>query len=134
MEQLVAAAQLRKLFIVTNSFLECNSINSHKLECNDTQRQQKLARPLHKKSFPLRFSSVNVTKLQFPADLVTFTEEILDENLHVLCSDYLCAVFIFIKTGLYRSVFCTYSLGKLVLFVFLCFLCFLFFCLFVRVC
>ena len=27
------------------------------------------------------------TKLQFPADLVTFTEEILHGNLHFLCSD-----------------------------------------------
>ena len=42
---------------------------------------------LHKKSsFPLRISSVNVTKPQFPADLVTFTEEILNGKLQFLCS------------------------------------------------
>ena len=41
---------------------------------------------LHKKSsFPLRISSINVTKSQFPADLVTFTEEILNGKLHFLC-------------------------------------------------
>ena len=36
--------------------------------------------------FPLRFSSVNVTNPQFPADLVTFTEEIFNGILHFLCS------------------------------------------------
>ena len=51
---------------------------------------------LHKKwSFPLRIPSVNVTKsevswhsfmAQFTADLVTFTEEILDGKLHFLYS------------------------------------------------
>ena len=51
---------------------------------------------LHKKwSFPLRIFSVNVTKPQFPhiywrnpdpADFLTFTEEILNEKLHFLCS------------------------------------------------
>ena len=45
--------------------------------------------PLHKLwSFPLRISSVNVTKSQFPADLVTFTAEILDGKFHFLCSDF----------------------------------------------
>ena len=40
---------------------------------------------LHKKwSFSLRISPVNVTKCS--ADLVTFTEEILSEKLHFLCS------------------------------------------------
>ena len=40
---------------------------------------------LHKKrGFPLRISSVNVTK--FPADLVTFTEEILNGKLYFLYS------------------------------------------------
>ena len=41
---------------------------------------------MHKKrSFPLRISAVNVVKRdQFPADLVTFTEEILNEILHFL--------------------------------------------------
>ena len=38
---------------------------------------------LHKKwSFSLRISSANV------ADLITFTEEILNGKLHFLCSDY----------------------------------------------
>ena len=35
-----------------------------------------------KKGFPLKTSSVNV----ITADLVTFTEEILDGKLHFLCS------------------------------------------------
>ena len=38
------------------------------------------------KSFPLRISAVSVTKPQFPADVVTFTEEILNRKLHFLCS------------------------------------------------
>ena len=29
-------------------------------------------------------------KMEFPADLVTFTEEILNEKLHFLCSDCYC--------------------------------------------
>ena len=37
-------------------------------------------------SFPLRISSVNVTKPQIPADLVTFTEEIFNGKFHLLCS------------------------------------------------
>ena len=42
---------------------------------------------MHKKwSFPLGISSVNVTKPQKFADLVTFIEEILDGKLHFLCS------------------------------------------------
>ena len=36
-------------------------------------------------SFPLRISSVNVTK---SADLVTFTEEIRNGKLHILCSAF----------------------------------------------
>ena len=46
--------------------------------------------PLYKEwSFPLRISSVNVSKAQFPADLVTFIEEILNGKLHFLCSVYI---------------------------------------------
>ena len=42
---------------------------------------------LHRKwSFPLMISSVNVIKLQFHVDLVTFTEEILNTKPHYLCS------------------------------------------------
>ena len=42
---------------------------------------------LHKKWwFPLMISLVNVTKFQKTADLVTFTEEILNGKLHFLCS------------------------------------------------
>ena len=42
---------------------------------------------LHKKwSFPLRISSVKVTKSAFPANLVIFTEEILNRKLPYLCS------------------------------------------------
>ena len=39
------------------------------------------------KSFPLRFSSINVTKSEI-ADLVAFTEEILNGKLHFSCSVY----------------------------------------------
>ena len=31
---------------------------------------------------------------QFPADLVTFTEEIHNGKLHFLCSDYTIAVYV----------------------------------------
>ena len=42
---------------------------------------------LHKKwSIPLRISSVNVSKPQFSANLVIFTEEIHDRKLYFLCS------------------------------------------------
>ena len=42
---------------------------------------------LHKKwSFPVEISSVNVTNPQETADLVTFTEEILNGKPHFLCS------------------------------------------------
>ena len=40
-------------------------------------------------SFLLRISSLNVTKPQFLADLVTFTEEMLNGKLHFLCSEVL---------------------------------------------
>ena len=39
-----------------------------------------------KLSFPLWISSVNVIKSAGTADLVTFTEEILNGKLHFLCS------------------------------------------------
>ena len=43
---------------------------------------------LHKKSsFPLRISSVNVTKPQFPVDLVAFTQENFNGKFHFLCSE-----------------------------------------------
>ena len=37
--------------------------------------------------FSLRISPVNVTNPQFSVDLVTFTEEILNEKLRFLCGD-----------------------------------------------
>ena len=40
-------------------------------------------------SFPLRSSSIMWPNPQFLVDLVTFTEKILNENLHFLCSDSL---------------------------------------------
>ena len=40
-----------------------------------------------KMKFPLRISSVNVTKSAKTTDLVTFTEEILNEKLHFSCSE-----------------------------------------------
>ena len=39
-----------------------------------------------KNSFLLRISSVKVVKPQFPADLVTFTEEVFNGELHFSCS------------------------------------------------
>ena len=48
---------------------------------------------LRKRSFPLRISSVNVT----PADLVTFTEEILNGKLHFLCSVRLLLKYLFLR-------------------------------------
>ena len=46
--------------------------------------QDKSISLLKKLSFPLRISLVNVIKsaVQFPADLATLTEEILNEKLH----------------------------------------------------
>ena len=41
---------------------------------------------LHKEVSQLRTCAVNVTKPQFTADLVTFTEELLNGKLHFLCS------------------------------------------------
>ena len=41
---------------------------------------------LKKRKFLLRISSANVTKPQIPADLVTFTEKILNGKLHFLRS------------------------------------------------
>ena len=50
----------------------------------------KNVRALHKKwKFSLRISSVN----EFPADLVTFTDEILNWKLHFLCSGGFYIVF-----------------------------------------
>ena len=59
----------------------CLSLNG---ECETYVRRL----PLHKKlSFPQRISSVNVTKSAV-ADLVKFTEEILNEKFHFLCGAY----------------------------------------------
>ena len=44
-------------------------------------------------SFSLRISSVNVTNPQFPVDLVTFTEEILNGKFHILFSVSLSRYF-----------------------------------------
>ena len=67
--------------------------------------QNKLAiYPLHKKwSFPLKISSVNVTKQQFSTDLVTFTEEILIGKLQIFCSDLISATAAFIDMTLRLS-------------------------------
>ena len=49
---------------------------------------KKRVQTLHKKrSFPLRIFSVNATKSTGNANLVTFTEEILNGKLHFLCSE-----------------------------------------------
>ena len=57
-------------------------------------------RRLHKKlSFPLRISSVNVTKSACPADLVSFTEEILNGKLiFVHGKDAVLSLFNFVFT------------------------------------
>ena len=58
---------------------------------------------LHKKwGFPLRISSVNVTK----SDLAIFTEEILDGKLHSLCSDVSIVgfLFLFLSFELFREM------------------------------
>ena len=39
-----------------------------------------------KSSFPLRISSVNVTKSSWKSGFVTFTKELRNEKLHFLCS------------------------------------------------
>ena len=50
-------------------------------ELIEIQKTINIFAALHKKgSFPLRISLVNMQNLQFPADLVTFTEEIPNEN------------------------------------------------------
>ena len=69
---------------------KCFRINSYEV-CNPYLHKQSAKYTLHKKlSFPLRICSVNVAKSQFPADLVTCTEEILNGKLHF------CAVIIII--------------------------------------
>ena len=51
-----------------------------------SERYQFLQVVLHKKwSFPLRIFSVNVTKFAV-SDLVTFTEEIYNGKVHILCN------------------------------------------------
>ena len=53
---------------------------------------------LHKKwSFPLRISSINLTKSAGNCDLVTFTEEILHGKFHFLCSVSFCG-FLYSET------------------------------------
>ena len=62
---------------------------------------------LYKKwSFPLRIFSVNVTKPADPADLFTFTEELLNGKLHFLCS---VASIPTAKTKEYSELFFTSS-------------------------
>ena len=56
------------------------------------------------RSFPLRISSVNVTNSQFAADLVTFTEEILNEKLCFLCSDNTESVFAMLTKNDFKKV------------------------------
>ena len=52
-----------------------------------SQQNQAIEITLHKKwSFSLRISSVNVIKSAVYCELVTFTEEIINEPLHFLCS------------------------------------------------
>ena len=48
--------------------------------------RNKLTQTAQKMKFSIRISSVNVTKFA-GANLVTFTEEILNGELHILCSD-----------------------------------------------
>ena len=58
-------------------------------------------------SFPLRISSINVTK--FTVSCVTFTEEILDEKLHFLCSVMVSMLFLR-KNGKMRTFRCVFEI------------------------
>ena len=69
------------------AFLTLANLNRHKISvrCLVSPNLRHLVMSLHKKwSVPLRISSLNMTKSnpQCSADLVTFTEEILNEKLH----------------------------------------------------
>ena len=64
--------------------------------------------------------------LQFPADLVTFTEEILNEKLHFLCSDSVHSIsseFGFCKTlKLFKKTLLLFMIDKFLKFKFQSFL------------
>ena len=89
--------QLRTLDVHLMVELCYDILNIHKIHLQKTSFVSRnlgalLQSSLHKKwNLLLRFSSVIVTKSpnpQFPADLVTFTEQIINGKLHFLCSAY----------------------------------------------
>ena len=47
------------------------------------------ANPTDKPEMLAYLSDIHVTSSHFPADLVTFAEEILNGKLHFLCSDFI---------------------------------------------
>ena len=47
------------------------------------------ANPTDRPEMLAYLSDIHVTSSHFPADLVTFTEEILNGKLHFLCSDFI---------------------------------------------
>ena len=59
-----------------------------KINSKIQKQQPKVLSPHKKLGFPLRISSVNVTISAVFADLLRFSEEILNEKLHFLCSLY----------------------------------------------
>ena len=68
-------------------FIICIHFNIMKTSYNEILTRQARPVTLQKKwSLLLRNSLVNVTNRQFPADFVTFTEEILQGIPHYLCS------------------------------------------------
>ena len=79
------AIQLKK---IENSILATNKNCNMKKSC-DVLHEQDLPREYHctkNGSFSFRISSINVTKSQFPVNLVTFTEEFRNGNFIFLCS------------------------------------------------
>ena len=50
-------------------------------------RQKTTKDTAQKMKFPIKDSCVSNISIKFPADLVTFTEEILNGKLHFLCSE-----------------------------------------------
>ena len=71
---------------------------------------------LHKKwTFPLRISLVNVTKSAVSCDLVTFTGEILNGKLLILCSDL--RIYLVEITMLWTKIY-QYSLNAVFIFFF----------------
>ena len=73
------------MLTIAKSYFEPHQFNELFFSATSEYSDSVIYATLHKKwSFPLRISSENVT-----ADLVTFTEEILNRKLYLLCSERL---------------------------------------------